>query len=309
MGLALPTVPANGGKTPEARVADAERDLAAAEAKLAETPSVASVDEPRRWEGRARVLRRAGQATVQVAVVDARTGAAQAQATAKIPFEASDAEIPADAAAGFPGHAAHAPTQEEAMAALADAVVAQVERALVRLSAQRSAGADLGDYAPGSRSRAAVLARHAASDRPVRLVLDALDRRPDARLAFPVQLPDDAKRRCFTFVATPLDGRTDVGLSLAQQGSPVARDVRPAEDASFEVCALAGGAYELVASAVAPTGSPSAGVLVSVFESTPGAVGADDLTKSVKGTPALSAGLGAVLDVPPSAARVAAPAR
>jgi hypothetical protein len=94
--------------------------------------------------------------------------------------------------------------------------------------------------------------------------------------------------------AIPNDGRGDANLVFGVAPAPgskrfvaIGRDARSAREASFELCGVRAGAYALGVWAGHDVDTP--GFLVSIFESTPGAVRDDDVRSAVAGSPRAAA--------------------
>jgi hypothetical protein len=140
------------------------------------------------------------------------------------------------------------------------------------------------------------VARHAASDRSVKLLSDLLENRPEelakGQLEYPVKMPAQTADRCFTFAAIPLNPQIDVNLYLhrvSDDGSmDYVRDTRKGADAGFEVCDLPPGTYSVkVKSADKDKTVDSKGVLIAMFDSTPGAATPQDTVAAAKGLPTM----------------------
>jgi hypothetical protein len=277
----------------QARIASAQQQLAAAEHTAANTPETVQVDIKRTRSYRARRFRRTGVARAEIAISPAHDeGRVELRYTAQVPFGAFDIEIPRIPEIGLRGTLASPPTAEDAEEALAKALVGQLDRAVAKWGVEREVGEDSGPVQPGTRSWMVLVARQAASNRAVRLLSDLLENRPQqlakASLSFRVRMPDERAGRCFVFGAIAVGGGTDVNLTLRRARgkamTPVARDVRADPDASFEVCDLPSGGYDVV---VDTHGAVPEGILVSMFESTPGRVSKADVSRATLGIPAM----------------------
>ena len=145
---------------------------------------------------------------------------------------------------------------------------------------------------PGTRAYLTLLARHTASNRPVKLVTDLLDQRPETvtsgKASYPIQLTDAPPGECFTFVATASDGApADVDLAVFRDDSKssflVARDRRAELSAAVESCNFEPGSYRIdlaIKGATKPQG-----VNVAIFDSTPGKVADVELRAASDGSP------------------------
>jgi hypothetical protein len=128
----------------------------------------------------------------------------------------------------------------------------------------------------GSRANLALLARHAASNRHVRLVSDLIEDRPatlaQPTIEYPIKVTTGVGS-CTALVAVPLSRSADVNIVLRDKATRVlvGRDARGASEAAIDLCPLAPGDYVLdltfggdhIASPVA----------IGLFESTPGLPG------------------------------------
>jgi hypothetical protein len=267
-----------------ARVQQAEADLAKVAAKIEANDENTVATE-------AKVIRRKGEATVKVTL----SGNGEPfTTTMTMPVVAADSELPEDAEHKLPAKAAKPPTADDYDKAVARAVVHAIDAAILESRLARAVKGDVGNALPGTRARLAYIARRAASDRPVKLVSDALETRADVlalrRIVYAVKLPPDAKDRCWIFAATPIDETVDLNLELGPLPSGGAasfvardRDARPAAHAAILVCGLAAGEHAL---SMTTSGSRAgAGFLVGLFDATPDAVSADEARATWKGAP------------------------
>jgi hypothetical protein len=279
----------------EGAVNSAKERLRNAEAKLGKTPSEVEVDDDREWEYEAKILRRRGEAQAKLSIVSAsdRARSAQFAATMSVPFDASDVEIPNDPEHKLTGKQANPPTVEAAERALAEALVPRIDEAIIKWGAQRQVGGDIGDLRPGTRSWMVAVARRAASDRPIKLLSDLLENRPDLlkkrELVYPVKLPEGSDAKCFVFAAIATGNPVDVNLELGRASGvrfmALGRDVRRDPDAAFEVCGMPPGDYSV--RATIPEAQYPDGVLISLFDATPGGPTNADTMASARGLPTM----------------------
>jgi hypothetical protein len=279
-----------------AAVTSAQTKLTEATSKLASTTKQILVDDERTYEYQAKILRRKGAAVAKVSIAPAgSTGAAPFTSTITVPFDASDVEVPDVPEHKLKGKQAKPPTVEDTEKALAEALLPKIDEMIIKWGAQRQVGGDLGEMVPGSRSWMVGVARRAANDRPIKLLNDLLENRKDVLelplMIYPVYLPKGSENRCYTFAAIPLDGRANVNLQFGvkpPEGSKrmlaVGKDSRTDPDAAFEVCNVKPGREYAVG--VSFNGARSAkGVLVALFDTTPGAVTDEDTRKATRGIP------------------------
>ena len=247
------------------------------------------------WPYQARILRRRGAAEAKVTIGPAMENVpTQFSTSVTVPFDASDEEVTADPEHKLPGKVAHPPSADDVQQALAQALIPKVDEAVIKWGAQRQVGGDLGDMQPGTRSWMVSVARHASSDRAIKLLSDIQETRSDILsqplITYPVTMPEDSAKRCFTFAAISLDGKTDVNLKF---GTPppagskrmltFGRDARSDPDAAFELCHIPKGQY-VVAVSWGKERSPK-GVLISMFDSTTGSATNDDTRAASRGLP------------------------
>ncbi len=280
------------------RVADAPRArdqalanaLAVARDALAKTLPAVPGNATETIESQVLVTHRAGEAKLRLSIVsrDPAAGTLATDATA-IAFEASSAGVSVDPAHGVEVRAGGGRlTEEDYDRAAAEAIVARLDEVLATWMSRSVARVAPGALDPGSRAYQALLARHIASNRRVRLFSDVIDVRSETlggvESHYPVQIPAGSESKCFVFVAAPADtAPLDVNLALrAESGAIVGRDRRRAPTAGFELCGLSGGAY---VATVSWSRRPSNGIFLSVFESTPGAVTEADVLAASAGAP------------------------
>jgi hypothetical protein len=268
--------------------------LSEAETKLAATSKTTSVDDTQEYGYDAKVYRRSGDAIAKIAITASGQSQVQAGSSITFHFEASDDEYPGSAEHKLPAKTARVPTSSDVEKQLAHEVLARVDEAVIRWGAQRQVGGDIGELQPGTRSWMVAVARHAASDRNVKLLSDLLERRADAlekeAVTYPIKMPEKVDGRCFTFAAIPLEPTADVNLELGRvlkgEFAPLAIDVRPAADAGFEVCDMPSAEYAL--RLTHGKKASKKGVLVSMFDSTPGGPTAEDTVAGSKGIPTMA---------------------
>jgi hypothetical protein len=276
-----------------------ERRLADAKARVEATPKQISVDDVQTFAWSGMVIRRSGTAKVKAAL-RAADGTTLLTAALDVPFEALDTDDLADPAHGIVAKPAKAPTAADVDKALAAAIVDRADL----LVAQALLKAHLGAAAPpsmqtGSRPWALAVARRTVSDRPLALVSDWVETRPDVlkspMLTVAFDLPPDSKDRCFVLTAVPVDPSGDANLVFGVPPAPgskrfvaIGRDARPDRDAAFELCNVAPGHYALGAWQGRDVDQP--GLLLSIFESTSGAAHDDDLRAAASGAPSAAPG-------------------
>lgn len=267
------------------------RELADAQTALDSTPRNVTVDDEADFPFEAKVYRRSGDATAQV-VISAAGGQKELATSVTFHFEASDDEYAASPEHQLAEKKAKVPTDDDVYRQLAGALIQRADEAIIKWAAQRQIGGDIGDLQPGTRSWMVAVARHAASDRPVKLLSDLLETRADELekpvLEYPVKMPAQAKDRCFTFAAIPMTPGVAVNLYLTRLSDDgrmdYARDTRKGSDAAFELCDLPVGDYAV--RIVFPAKNVSLkGVLVAMFDSTPGGATNDDTVSASKGIP------------------------
>jgi hypothetical protein len=278
----------------EDRLKTARTSLDKAKNTLGNTPEELSVDDEQTFEYEAKTYRRKGNATARVSIRPLHgAGVEPYKASFEVPFDASDLEIPNDPAHQLVGKAASPPTAEAAERALAAELVPLVDAAIVRWGEQRQVGGDVGDLKPGTRSWGVAVARHAAADRNIKLLSDLLENRAEElgkpTLSYPVKISAEAAQKCFTFSAISLETGVDVnlllGLSRESGGVTVlARDARSDPDAAIEVCNLTAGEYVAQIS-FGGSNHGTGGLLLSMYESTPGGATAQDTQAATRGLP------------------------
>ncbi len=270
-----------------------QRELEEAETALEGASRTIAVDDQRTYSYQAKVYRRSGDATARLTIASASTQAAPLlSTTVTFHFEASDFEHAASPEHFLSAKTAKTPSDEDVEHQLAASLLPRIDEAIIKWAAQRQVGGDIGDLEPGTRSWMVAVARNAASDRPVKLVSDLLETRQEelekADLVFPVTMPKTLEKRCFTFAAIPLVATADVNLELGRVNGdsfvPYARDARSNPDAAFEVCGLPMADYAVRATFASKKISTK-GVLVSMFESTPGGATNQDTIAASKGIP------------------------
>lgn len=275
-------------------VAAAKERLAKATASLAETPKEVDVDDEREWKYEARIVRRRGAATAKLSITT-HNQVVQYTGNIEVPFDASDVEVPDDAEHKLVGKKAKTPTQEEVERALAQALVPRIDEAIIKWGAQRQVGGDIGNLRPGSRSWMVAVARRASNDRPIKLLSDILENRSErlsgAEIVFPVKIPARAAPGCFTLAAIPTGGGADVNLEFGRKVTEsrflaIARDARKDSDAGIEVCNLSAGEYA-VRVFYGDEKRSTDGVLISLFDSTPGALTNEDTVAAARGIPTM----------------------
>jgi hypothetical protein len=283
-----------GNAVANARRASAQERLDKANAALAQTPSDLWVDDVKEWNYDAKVLRRRGDAQARL-TISALSGPASDPftETVTVPFEAVDVEIPDDPAHGLQGKHAHPPSNDDVERTLAEQLIPLIDAAVIRWATQRQIGGDLGEMKPGTRPWMVAVARRAASDREIKLLSDLLENRPeqlvDKTMTYPVVMPAGSEDKCLTFTAVPLDGKADVNMVLGRTSTggsivPIAADTRTNADVGFEVCHLPAHDY-VVTLSFGATGPSASGVLVAMFDSTPGVVTAADTKEAARGLP------------------------
>jgi hypothetical protein len=245
------------------------------------------------FEYTSRVMRRRGEAVAQMRMfLPGKENAPVVLIPVRVNFEAVEADVPNDAERKLTARLAHAPTDQEVEKALAEALVPRIDQLIGDWIEQRRGLGDSVPVSPGTRGRMVGVARHAASDRPVKLIGDFLETRENVLKqfsnTFPVKLPSDSSNRCFTFAATPVEGRGDVNLVFGYMVGPrfvkLGQDVRLASEAAFELCHPRAGDYVLGITWSADVAAK--GLVVSMFDSTPGTVTDADARAAAEGAPA-----------------------
>jgi hypothetical protein len=285
-----------------------EARLAAAKAKVESIPKEITVDADASFDWTGKFIRRRGTASMHV-VVRSPEGVAELTTSVDVPFEVEDTEDVEDPAHGIKAKPARTPSQADVDRVVAAAVVDRLDDVLTQwMLLLDLGGAAPPSMSPGSRAWATAVARRAVSDRPVALLTDRLETRPDVLerplVQVPVELPPGSESRCFVFTATALDRRGDANLIFGVPPAPgskrfieIGRDSRDDADAGLELCNLPAGSYAL---GVWSRRSTRSGFLVSVFESTSGVAREDDVRAAMAGSPRLPAGdEKPVLTVPP----------
>jgi hypothetical protein len=272
------------------RIAEATQAVIDAQTLLANTPETIAVDDKRTHEYQAKHYRRKGTARANLSIAPASNpGNVQLSYAVEVPFDASDVEIPNLPEVKLEGHQAVVPSVADAERALAKALLPEIDQAVLRWGAQREIGGDLGEVKPGTRPWMVLVARQAATNRPIRLLSDLLDNRGEVlekgELSYQVLVPP-AEGRCYVFGATAMDGaKAGLDLDLRRpDGGSVALDRRPDADAAFEVCDLPEGKYE---ARLGLSGERPGAVLLSMFESTPGRLSAEDVKAASLGLPTM----------------------
>ena len=279
------------------RVSDAPRAwvqartnaLAVARDALAKTPPTIAGESSDTVDATVKAFRRGGEAKLKVNIVSREAGASVlASDVTMVPYAAISLDIPADAAHAVEARHGGPPTEDDVDRAAAEAIVDRMDEIVATWMSRSVSHVDPGALDPGTRAYQALLARHVAGNRRVKVFSDVLDGRSEVlageQTQYPVQIPPGSERKCFTFVAASGD-TTQVDLNLvltAPSGVLVGRDKRLAATAGIEVCGLAEGAYKASVSWGAP--KPKA-IFLSVFESTPGAVTDADLQAASSGMP------------------------
>jgi hypothetical protein len=290
-------VSGTGGAAARSHLTSAQQKLASAEAKLKSTPEELEVDDEQTFEYEAKIYHRRGEATASVTITSGASAQGQPLLTTSVgvPFDAADVEIPDDPQHKLQGKKALPPSADDAQATLARALVPVVDEVIVKWGAQRQVGGDIAEMVPGTRPWMVAVARRAASERNVKLLSDLLESRTEllarGSMDYAVKMPADADRRCFVLAAIPLDAgaNADVELQYAQRAGAsrsrvLARDARPEADAAVEVCNLPAGSYAARVKLVGKA-AQSKGVLVALFDSTPGGPTADDSRSASRGIP------------------------
>jgi hypothetical protein len=258
-----------------AHVAKRREHVSAQESAAAAVPDTIEQDDVVAVDYRAKVYSRKGEAsvTLKLTPTDALPGMPPLQLTRKVPFDATEVEVLADPAKGVEAKAAKPPEREQVDAAVSSALLAEIDQVLGVWMRRTTAAAPPASFEVGSRAHLALLARHAASNRKVKLVSDLVDDRPETiaarRASYPITVPAGAGR-CYAFVATPLRRGGDVDLTLRARttGALGARDVRSGSDAGVDACPLAPGDYVL--EVAIPQAAPAGPFALGMFESTPG---------------------------------------
>ncbi len=266
------------------------KELTDAQAALDTTPKTIQVDDEAEFPFEAKVYKRSGDATAQV-TVSAAGGQKELVTSVPVHFEASDDEYQGSPEHQLNAKVAKVPNDDDVYRQLAGALIQHADEAVIKWAAQRQIGGDIGDLQPGTRSWMVAVARHAASDRSVKLLSDLLETRPEELakpfLQYPVKMPAQSKGRCFTFAAIPMTPGVDVNMVLARTGEDgtmdYARDRRKVSDAAFELCDIPAGDYAVRITFADKASSSSKGVLVSMFDSTPGVATTEDTIAASKG--------------------------
>lgn len=287
---------AAGGLAERAALKGAEERMSAAQRKLAETPATVSVDDTRDYTYEAKVYKRSGDAVARFDIVQAGQQRSQAPTSVTFHFDASDDEVPGSSEHKLNAKAARVPTAADVERELSTNLLKRIDEAIIRWGAQRQVGGDIGELQPGTRSWMVAVARHAASDRNVKLLSDLLENRSDALskefVDYPVKMPKKVDGRCFTFAAIPLDPAADVNLTLGivrdKSFSPLAVDTRATPEAAFEMCNLPADTTFSARVTPAKKGALSKGILVSMFDSTPQVATADDTIAASRGIPTMA---------------------
>jgi hypothetical protein len=277
----------------------------------------------------AKAFRRPCEVKLKVNIMSREAGGGSlGSAALSVPFTTVSLDIPGDPAHGIEARKGGPPTEEEIEHAAAEAIVARIDELLSTWMSRSTPRVDAASLEPGTRAYQALLGRHVASNRRVRLFSDVLDFRGETldrdgaaaasprgaqdqgEARYPVQLDGTSGAKCFTFVAaTPDAAPVDINLTLTTaSGALLARDKRPVLTAGFEVCGLEPGAYT---AAVTWGGGKPRGVFLSVFESTPGAItDADQQAATAGAAPMLGKPPPPALPPPaaPAAPAAAAPA-
>lgn len=156
--------------------------------------------------------------------------------------------------------------------AAAVAVLAELDGVLEGWSLRAVRVVPAASYRFGSHAHLRLLARHAASNRPVRamsvMLEDDVAALSDTGTTHALNIPDGG-RRCFTFVASALKPGVAVTLALRAKasGALVARDARGVSGAAFDICSAESGLHTLEVRSL-----DGVAVSVGMFESTPGLV-------------------------------------
>ena len=270
-----------------AREAELRRRLSEAEQRLQPLaqPLQSEPQESYSWTGK--VVRRKAEATVRVTMhageISSKTDFA---ITDKFPFEA--AALPSDSKDPKP------PTAEDAEKALARELAVRIDDYVARWIASRRLSEPSSLMEFGSRPWAAALASRVVAERPVRLVADLLENREESLRApmavYPVTIGAGDANRCIVVSAAPTDGRSDLNLvfglppaSGSKRFLAMARDARLQPDAAIELCGVAPGQYAI--GVWSPGSARPRSILVSLFESTPGGVSAEQGREASRGEP------------------------
>ncbi len=268
------------------------KELSDAQGALDSTPKTIQTDDEAEFPYEAKVYKRSGDATAQV-TVSAAGGQKELATSVPVHFEASDDEYPGSPEHQLTAKVAKVPNDDDVYRQLAGALIQRADEAVIKWAAQRQIGGDIGDLLPGTRSWMVAVARHAASDRSVKLLTDLLETRPEELakpfLQYPVKMPAQSKDRCFTFAAIPMTPGVDINMVLTRTGEDgtmdYARDRRKVADAGFELCDMPAGDYKIRITFGDKGAASSKGVLVSMFDSTPGVATTEDTIAASKGIP------------------------
>lgn len=287
---------AAGGVAERAALKGAEERMAVAQAKLGETPEVITIDDTRDYGYEAKVYKRSGDAVARFEIVGSGQQRAQGSSMVTFHFDASDDEVPGSPEHKLSAKTARLPTVADVERELSVNLLKRIDEAIIRWGAQRQVGGDIGELQPGTRSWMVAVARHAASDRNVKLLSDLLENRSDALakefVDYPIMMPKKLDGRCFTFAAIPLDPAADVNMTLGivrEKGfTPLAVDSRTNAEAAFELCNLPANATFAARVAPAKKGELVKGVLVSMFDSTPNQATSDDTIAASRGIPTMA---------------------
>lgn len=260
-----------------------------------------------------RVVHRRGDAKVDLSIRAVAPSAAVDPAfdlARTLPFDASDADVPQGSSPDGHARVASAPTDADVTTAVAEAMVAEIDRVVSAWQTARRSQATAAASAVGARSAAVAVAMRATSGRPVRLVDDALGSVDEhGWLALPTTMPRLDGDRCFVWSAVPLEGAAEASLQVgggvradSKRLALVVRDAHAERGAAVELCRPPA-AIDGVALAVRPPFTKRQWLL-SVFESTPGGVSAADAKEATNGLPVANA----KLDLSRLATTVAVPA-
>jgi hypothetical protein len=274
-----------------------EKRLADAKQKVDETPKTTKVDNVQTFLWQGKEIRRKGTAKVR-AVLRTPDGNAEFTTTFEVPFEVVDTEDANDPAHGLVAKHAKAPTVGDVDRALAAELVSRIDQLTAQALLQGHLAPGSPSIQPGSRTWALAAARRTVGDRPVALLSDWSEARPDVlkspMVTIPFELPAGSEARCFVMTAIPNDARGDANLVFgiapaagSKRFVAIGRDARAAREASFELCGVRPGSYALGVWAGRDVETP--GFLVSLFDSTPGAPHDDDVRAAMIGSPRAAA--------------------
>ncbi|MBX3234369.1 MAG: hypothetical protein KIT84_40440 [Labilithrix sp.] len=275
---AAPTAFACDGAVPS-RIGESRSNARRARLTKAESvvPAIAPTiaqDDVATVDYRAKVFRRRGEAsvTLKLTPTDALAGIPGFRVTRKVPFSVSEIDVVADPARGVEGRSGKPPIDAHVAAAVARAVFAELTGILDVWMMRSTATIDPNAFERGSKAQLALVARHAAANRRVRLVSDLIENRPAVlargKLEYPITI-NGAPGGCHTVVAMALEPGHDVDLSIRARATRelIGRDARAAADAALDLCPLASGAYVLE---VSFKGGGSVPVAIALFDSTSG---------------------------------------